>query len=57
MANINLDLVKRYKSVRVADVVDALDRYGFHEKLLVSQKVRPLYPGIKLAGYAITVQR
>ena len=56
MANIDLDLVRRYKSVRVADVIDALDRYGFHERLLVSQRIRPLYPGIKLAGYAITVQ-
>ncbi|MEM3545748.1 MAG: RraA family protein [Candidatus Bathyarchaeia archaeon] len=52
----DLSLVKRYKSVRVADVVDALDRYGFHEKLLVSRRIRPLYPGIRMAGFAITVQ-
>lgn len=52
----DLSLVERYKSVRVADVVDALDRYGFHERLLVSRRIRPLYSGIRVAGFAITVQ-
>ncbi|MBS7611915.1 RraA family protein [Candidatus Bathyarchaeota archaeon] len=52
----DLGLVERYKSVRVADVMDALDRYGFHERLLISRKIRPLYSGIRMAGFAITVQ-
>ena len=52
----DIDLVRRFRSVRVADVVDALDRYGFHEKTLVSSEIKPLYSGIKTAGFAVTVQ-
>jgi hypothetical protein len=44
---VDLGLVERYRSVRVADVVDALDRYGFYGRLLISREIRPLYPGIK----------
>jgi len=50
-----LNLISRFKKVRVADVVDALDRYGFHDRILVSSKIRPLFPGIRMAGYAVTV--
>lgn len=50
------DLISRFRSVRVADVVDALDRFGFHEKTLVSRDIRPIYSGIKVAGFALTVQ-
>lgn len=50
------DLVARFKRVRVADVVDALDRFGYHSGLLVSREIRPLYPGAKLAGFAVTVR-
>jgi len=53
---VDLGLVERYRSVRVADVVDALDRYGFYGRLLISREIRPLYPGIKMAGFAVTVQ-
>jgi len=53
---VDIGLVERYRSVRVADVVDALDRYGFHERLLILREIRPLYPGIKMAGFAVTVQ-
>ena len=50
-----LNLISRFKKVRVADVVDALDRYGFHDRILVSSEIRPLFPGIRMAGYAVTV--
>jgi len=50
-----LNLISRFKKVRVADVVDALDRYGFHDRTLVSSEIRPLFPGIRMAGYAVTV--
>lgn len=50
-----LELIGRYKRVRVADVVDALDRFGYHDRVLVSSEIRPLYSGIKMAGYALTV--
>ncbi|MEM1602021.1 MAG: RraA family protein [Candidatus Bathyarchaeia archaeon] len=52
----SLDLISRFKGVRVADVVDALDRFGFHEKTLVSRDIRPIYSGIRVAGFALTVQ-
>jgi len=52
----SLEFVERYKKVRVADVVDALDRFGFHDKVLVSSEIKPLYPGIKMAGSALTVK-
>jgi len=51
-----LELVERYKKVRVADVVDSLDRFGFHDKILVSSAIKPLYPGIRMAGSALTVK-
>jgi 4-hydroxy-4-methyl-2-oxoglutarate aldolase len=53
---IDLKLVDRYKKIRVADVIDALDRYGFHDKVLVSNEIKPLYSGIMMAGYAVTVK-
>ena len=52
----DLDIIKRYKKTRVADVVDALDRYGFHDRVLVSNEIKPLYSGIMMAGYAVTVK-
>jgi len=53
---IDLKLVERYKKIRVADVIDALDRYGFHDKVLVANEIKPLYSGIMMAGYAVTVK-
>ena len=35
-----LELIERYKKIRVADVVDALDRYGFHDRVLVSNEIK-----------------
>ena len=51
-----VELTKRYGKVRVADVVDALDRFGFHDEVLVSSAIRPLYSGVKVAGVALTVK-
>lgn len=51
-----LEIIERYGKVRVADVVDALDRFGFHDKVLISSEVKPLYPGIKMAGSGLTVK-
>jgi regulator of RNase E activity RraA len=53
---IDLKLVERYKKIRVADVIDALDRYGFHDKVLVSNEIKPLYSGIMMVGHAVTVK-
>jgi len=52
----DLELIRRYKKIRVADVVDALDRYGFHDRVLMSNEIKPLYSGIMMAGYAVTVK-
>ncbi len=49
-------MVERYKRIRVADVIDALDRYGFHDRVLVSNEIKPLYQGIMMAGHAVTVK-
>jgi len=51
-----IGLTESYKKVRVADVVDALDRFGFHDRVIVSSEIKPLYPGIKMAGLALTVK-
>jgi len=51
-----LELIERYKKVRVVDVIDALDRYGFHDNVLVSHEIKALYLGIRMAGYAVTVR-
>lgn len=53
---VDIKMVERYKGIRVADVIDALDRYGFHDRVLVSREIRPLYPGIMMAGCAVTVK-
>lgn len=56
MALSTFELMERFRKVRVADVVDALDRYGFHDEVLVSSAIRPLYSGIRMAGAALTVK-
>lgn len=56
MFQVDLILVEKFKRVRVADVVDALDRYGYHDRILISREIRPLYSGIRIAGHALTVQ-
>jgi len=53
---IDLKMVERFKRIRVANVIDALDRYGFHDRVLVSNEIKPLYQGIMMAGYAVTVK-
>lgn len=53
---LDVELIERYKKLRVADVVDALDRFGFHDRVLVSSAIKPLYSGIRMAGYALTVR-
>jgi 4-hydroxy-4-methyl-2-oxoglutarate aldolase len=52
----DLEIVGRYKKIRVADVVDSLDRFGYHDRVLVSNEIKPLYSGIMMAGHAVTVK-
>ena len=50
------ELVKRYRAVRLADVSDALDCLGQMDRHLMSQRMRPLWEGIRFAGIAHTVR-
>jgi|1186.fasta_scaffold200812_2 4-hydroxy-4-methyl-2-oxoglutarate aldolase len=49
-----LALLKRMEKLYVAVVADCLDRVGVRNNILAPH-VRPLYPGARLAGYALTV--
>lgn len=50
------DLASLYKHLRVADVADALDGIGYFDITLVSQKIRPLWEGMKFWGPAATIR-
>lgn len=45
-----------YRYLRVADVCDALDGIGYFNIGLVSPEIRPLWPGMKFWGPALTVR-
>lgn len=47
-------LLERMDKLYVAVVADCLDRVGVRNNLL-APRVRPLYPGARLTGYALTV--
>lgn len=47
---------KRYKYLRVVDVSDALDGMGYFDLCLMSQEVRPLWPGMQFWGVAFTIR-
>jgi regulator of RNase E activity RraA len=45
-----------FRSVRAADVTDALDSIGLQERYEMDPEMRPLYFGIRFAGIARTVE-
>lgn len=45
-----------FQPLRVADVCDALDGIGYFDLTLMSPEIRPLWPGIKFWGAALTVR-
>lgn len=45
-----------YKFLRVVDVCDALDGIGYFDLTLMSPEIRPLWPGMKFWGVALTVR-
>jgi regulator of RNase E activity RraA len=49
-------VAKLYKYLRVADVSDAMDGIGYFDVGLMSQEIRPLYPGIRFWGVAFTLR-
>lgn len=47
-------LLKRYKYLRVVDVCDAMDGMGYFDIGLMDPEIRPLWPGMKWWGVAVT---
>ncbi len=45
-----------YRYLRVVDVSDALDGMGYFDLCLMSPEIRPLWPGMKFWGVALTVR-
>lgn len=50
------ELRKQYLPLRVVDVVDAMDGVGYFNVGLMSPEVRPLWPGMKFWGVALTMR-
>lgn len=50
------ELRNLYKYLRVADVCDALDGIGYFDLCLMSPEIRPLWPGMKFWGVALTIR-
>jgi regulator of RNase E activity RraA len=50
------ELRKQYEYLRVVDVCDALDGIGYFDLTLMSPEVRPLWPGMKFWGVALTMR-
>ncbi|MBI2299412.1 MAG: RraA family protein [Armatimonadetes bacterium] len=50
------DLRRWYQPLRVVDVCDALDGIGWFDRGLLSPDIRPLWPGIRFWGVALTVR-
>jgi len=47
-------LLGRYRYLRVVDVVDAMDGIGYHNIGLMDPEIRPIWPGMKWWGVAVT---
>ena len=52
----SFEVRKLYKYLRVADVCDAMDGVGHFDIGLMSPEIRPLWPGMKFWGVALTVR-
>lgn len=51
-----MNVIDRYKYLRVVDVVDALDGIGYFDYGLMDPEVRPLWLGMKFWGPAVTLR-
>lgn len=49
-------VAKLYKHLRVVDVCDALDGIGYFEIGRMCSEIRPLWPGVKFWGVALTLR-
>lgn len=50
------EVCKLYRYLRVVDVSDAMDGVGYFNLGLISSEIRPLWPGMKFWGVALTVR-
>jgi len=50
------ELRKLYKYLRVVDVCDAMDGVGYFDIGLMDPEIRPLWPGMKFWGVALTIR-
>lgn len=50
------EIARLYRYLRVADVSDALDGIGYFDLMLVDPAVRPLWPGMRFWGPALTLR-
>lgn len=50
------ELCKAYRYLRVVDVVDAMDGIGYFGLGLMWPEIRPLWPGVKFWGPALTIR-
>lgn len=50
----DMDLLQRYGGLRSALVSDCLDQVGIRDNAM-APRIRPLHPGSRLAGYAMTI--
>ncbi len=51
-----LEVRALYRFLRVVDVCDALDGIGYFDLTLMSPEIRPLWPGMKFWGVALTLR-
>ena len=50
------EIRKLYKYLRVVDVVDAMDGVGYFDIGLMNPEIRPLWPGMRFWGVALTIR-
>lgn len=50
------EVCRLYRYLRVADVSDAMDGIGYFDIGLMSPEIRPLWPGMKFWGVALTIR-
>lgn len=50
------ELIKRFRYLRITDVTDALDAVGHQDICMLDPAIRPLWPGMKFWGVALTLR-
>jgi regulator of RNase E activity RraA len=53
---IDPDTLALARTVRTSDLSDALDSMGLQERYVMDPRMRPVFPGIRFAGIAHTME-